>query len=215
MNRTRLAAALAALLLAPLAHGADTGAGKTIVMQGNGAGALPCMTCHGVDGAGNAGGGFPRLAGMDADYLARQIRDYREGRRRNAIMQPIAQALTDEQAADAAAFYAAQAAQAAQAAAAGAPATEQAATGERLATLGAWDRQVPACESCHGPGGRGLGAAFPGLAGQHASYLAAQLHAWKNGTRANDPMNLMKGVAERLDDTEIQAVAAWFATRPR
>lgn len=81
--------------------------------------------------------------------------------------------------------------------------------------MGAWDREVPPCASCHGPNGRGVGATFPELAGQHASYLSAQFAAWKNGTRSNDPQNLMKGVAERLTDAEIQAVAAWFAAQPR
>lgn len=73
---------------------------------------------------------------------------------------------------------------------------------------------MPACVSCHGPGGKGIGAVFPALAGQHASYIKAQLEAWKNGTRRNDPNNLMKVVADRLTDEEVQAVSEYFATLP-
>ena len=75
-----------ALLVAGLAQAAgDPQRGQTIVMQGDGSGA-PCLACHGMDGAGNDMGGFPRLAGMDAGYLIKQMQDYRSGARTSAIM---------------------------------------------------------------------------------------------------------------------------------
>lgn len=73
---------------------------------------------------------------------------------------------------------------------------------------------MPACVSCHGPGGRGVGVNFPGLAGQHASYITSQIKAWQSDKRANDPNRLMDAVAERLTEEEVAAVAAYFASIP-
>lgn len=207
MVRHPILPALLFLLAAAQAHGADPDRGKTIVMQGNGKGALACMTCHGLDGAGNAGAGFPRLAGLNPSYLAKQIADYKNGSRTNPVMKPFAMALTDEEAADVAAYYAAQQAPAAP------PAADPSVLkqGERLALNGDWDKNVPACESCHGPGGRGVGAGFPALAGQHSGYITAQFRDWRTGARTNDPIGLMKAVADRLSAEQAAAAAAYFA----
>ncbi len=59
-----------------------------------------------------------------------------------------------------------------------------------------------------------VSANFPALAGQSASYIVSQLVAWKAGTRANDPLDLMKSVAGKLDDDEVAAVAAYYASLP-
>jgi cytochrome c553 len=88
------------------------------------------------------------------------------------------------------------------------------AVGERLATRGDWSRGLPACVQCHAPGGVGVGANFPPLAGQPATYIAAQLRAWQQGTRRNDPLQLMRHVAQQLRPQEIEAVAGWFAAQP-
>ena len=82
--------------------------------------------------------------------------------------------------------------------------------GEWLATRGRWDQDLPACVQCHGPGGVGVGAAFPPLAGQSAGYLATQLHAFKDGSRPGGPMQLMTVVAKRMSDADITAVADYF-----
>jgi cytochrome c553 len=86
--------------------------------------------------------------------------------------------------------------------------------GARLATRGDWDRDVPGCVQCHGPAGVGVGAHFPPLAGQPAAYLAAQLQAWQQGTRHNDPLQLMQHLSTALSAQDIQAVSAWFAAQP-
>jgi len=88
------------------------------------------------------------------------------------------------------------------------------ALGEKLALRGDWSKHVPPCESCHGPGNAGVGVSFPGIAGQHPNYIRQQLKAWQEGTRHNDPVQLMTAVAERLTDEEIEAVAAYLATQP-
>lgn len=199
--------ALALLAGAPT-MAADPDAGRTLVMQGNGRGATACLACHGMDGAGNAAAGFPRLAGLDAAYLEKQLHDFLNGTRNDPVMQPVAKAMSADDIRNASAYYAAQSAPAAQ------PAADAAllARGERLALDGLWDKTVPACVSCHGPGGRGVGAHFPALAGQHAGYIAKQFAAWRDGTRGNDPQDLMKVVAERLPEADIAAVAAYFAS---
>lgn len=186
----------------------DIEAGKRLAMQGNNQGATACIACHGADGEGNASAGFPRLAGLNAEYLAKQLRDYREGSRTNPTMNPIAAGLDEAASRDVAAYYASLD-----------PAVDSTKAngntrGRALALRGDWDNTIPACVSCHGPGGRGVAPAFPALAGQHASYIKAQLQAWREGKRRNDANDLMKVVAERMNDKQIQAVADYFAAAP-
>ncbi|MBD3656708.1 MULTISPECIES: c-type cytochrome [Marinobacter] len=184
--------------------------GKQLVMQGDGSGA-PCMACHGQDGGGNNAGGFPRLAGLDENYLAKQMRDYNSGSRTSPIMQPNVDNFSDQQLQDIAAYYAAMPVPATKA-----PAADDAlmAQGEKLALQGDWDNYIPPCSSCHGPDNGGMGDVFPGIAGQHPNYIASQLRAWQAGSRSNDPNNLMVAVAERLTDQQITAVAAWLGAQP-
>lgn len=198
------------LLLSPLAASAAAVNAGAIAQQGNGKGAAPCMACHGVDGGGMAAAGYPRLAGLDAAYLARQLDDFANGTRTNPVMQPNASALSEDERAALAKYYSALPVPAH--AAAAAPPADGA--GARLAARGDWSRGLPACVQCHGPGGSGVGANFPPLAGQPAAYIAAQLRAWQQGTRRNDPLQLMQHVAKQLTPQEIQAVAGWFAAQP-
>ena len=196
-------------LLAPLVAGA-TDAAK-IVKQGNGKGAAPCMACHGVDGGGMEVTGYPRLAGLDAAYLQRQLDDFANGTRANPVMQPNASALSEAERAALAKYYSAMPLPARLAKPV---AAKPDAAGERLATRGDWSRELPSCVQCHAPGGVGVGANFPPLAGQPAAYIEAQLRAWQQGTRHNDPLALMQHVAKQLTPQEIQAVAGWFAAQP-
>ncbi|MCB9763043.1 MAG: c-type cytochrome [Alphaproteobacteria bacterium] len=214
MKRTSaLTAAFVAVLTLrpPGALGADLG--ETLATQGDGEGAAPCVSCHGADGRGNAAAGFPSLAGLDAGYLARQVRLTRDGERASPVMGPVVKTLSDAEIEAVSAWFAGLEA--------GPPATEaptdaQAAVATRLVTEGDWPgRDLPPCASCHGPGARGVNASFPALAGQHAAYLEAQLRAWQAGTRATDPGDLMGTVARKLTDDEITAVSRWLAAQPR
>jgi cytochrome c553 len=207
MHMRCVVAGVALALAWPAAHATDA---PTLARQGNGHGAAPCQSCHGTDGGGQAAAGFPRLAGLDADYLRKQLADYAEGTRANAVMQPIARALTADERAALASYYARLPAPAPPAASA--PAAEGA--GARLARRGRWSDRVPACEQCHGPGGVGVGAHFPPLAGQPAAYIQAQLLAWQQGSRRNDPLELMQHLSRALSAQDIQAVAQWFAAQP-
>jgi cytochrome c553 len=192
---------------------AQAATAQVLVHQGNGHGAPPCQSCHGADGEGLAAGGFPRLAALDAGYLRRQLDDYAQGTRTHAVMQPIAKALSADERNAVSQYYARL------------PTPEKTATaqpadgaagdtGALLATRGRWSARVPACEQCHGPGGIGVGANFPPLAGQPAAYLAAQLKAWQQGTRRNDPLQLMQHLSRALSASDIAAVAQWFAAQP-
>jgi len=196
------------VLLVPLAAGATDAA--TITQQGNGKGAAPCMACHGADGGGMAAIGYPRLAGLDTAYIQRQLDDFANGTRVNPVMQPNASALSEDERTALAKYYSALPVPA-HAAAAASPAGG---IGAKLATRGDWSRGLPACVRCHGPGGVGVGANFPPLAGQNAAYIASQLRAWQQGTRHNDPLQLMQHVAKQLTPQEIEAVAGWFAAQP-
>ena len=174
--------------------------------------AMICLACHQADGGGmNIPGGesWPRLAGLNASYLYKQLQDFKSGSRKNATMTPFVNMLNDQQMKDIAVYYSRL------------PSTvgkggenaskEQLLLGEKLATTGDWDKYIVPCKSCHGPENQGAGEHFPAIAGQHASYIVQQLNAWKVGTRDNDPQHLMKAIAERMNDEEIQAVAAWLS----
>lgn len=184
-----------------------------IVAAGNGRGAPPCASCHGADGGGQAAAGYPRLAGLDRAYLQYQLTSFADGSRVNATMDPIAKALDADEREALAAYFSRLPIPPPPPAS---PAAAQAgnALGEKLATRGLWDKQVPGCVQCHGPRGIGVGADFPPLAGQSATYIANQLHAWQQGERKNDPLGLMQHVASALSDADIKAVSEWFAAQP-
>src|SRR5262245_53372769 len=105
---SRLAATVVALLLLPSAFAAPvTDEGRRIAQEGNGQGAAPCDSCHGSTGMGNADLAAPRLAGMAAPYLEKQLADYQSGARSNALMTPMAQSLAPAQRVAVASYYAA------------------------------------------------------------------------------------------------------------
>lgn len=190
----------------PTAH-ADQGE-KLFTQGGANPAAMACQGCHGPDGLGMAAAGFPRLAGLPSGYLSKQLRDFRDGTRKNPIMEPLAKALGDEEIAAVSQTLAAMPAPAASGTHRQQMASDPT---EQLALYGDWSRQIPGCVQCHGPGGGGVGEHFPPLAHQPASYLVAQLNAWRDGSRHNDPNQLMVGVAKAMTDAEIKAVADYFA----
>lgn len=185
---------------------ADVRAGEQLATAAT-AGGAACTTCHGPRGEGMVN--FPRLAGVGATYLQAQLEAFASGARQNPIMKPIAQALSPQQRGQLAVYYASLPAPAGSADRA---ARTPADTGAWLATRGRWEDDVPACAQCHGPGGVGVGAAFPPLAGQSATYLADQLRAWQSGTRHAGPLGLMEKIARQLSAADIQAVSDYYAS---
>jgi cytochrome c553 len=88
---------------------------------------------------------------------------------------------------------------------------ELAALGQKIWRGGNAATGVPACAGCHGPGGLGIPAQYPRLSGQFSEYVTAQLKAFRDGARANDPNGMMRGVAARMTEREIRAVAEYAA----
>ncbi|GAC1410680.1 MAG: c-type cytochrome [Burkholderiaceae bacterium] len=171
--------------------------------------AVACTSCHGVKGEGNGLAGFPRLAGVNATYLQQQLSAFASGQRQNAVMQPIAKALTPAQQAVLVAYFS----RLPSPLAAGVPEAANltsANVGAWLASRGRWDDDLPACVQCHAQGGIGVGTVFPPLAGQPMTYLENQLQAFKKKTRPGGPMNLMGVVASKLSDADIKAVAKHY-----
>ena len=176
---------------------------------------MKCMACHGLQGHGS--GLVPRLAGMPYEYLATQLVNYANGTRANPIMVSIATQLTPDEAADVIAYYASLEL----------PDTEpdadldwdKARAGEVLVYAGrqmAEDggQEVTACIMCHNPVGKlDERPIAPPLEGQPAEYIEAQLTAWKNDMRGGGPFNVMSRIAKALTEEEVDAVAAYYASR--
>lgn len=213
MSTPRLLVFLAGWALVAGATAGTEPDGATIARQGNGHGVAPCAACHNADGSGQPAAGFPRLAGLPAAYLLKQLDDFASGARRNATMQPVASGLSPAERAIMAGYYSKLPVPAPTSPAPSMDAAQQA-LAQTLATRGRWSKGLPACQQCHGPGGVGVGDHFPPLAGQSAVYIANQLHDWQNGTRHNDPLQLMQTVAGKLDAADIAAVSAWYASQP-
>ena len=163
-----------------------------------------CVACHGVDGN-SANPEWPSLAGQHASYIVKQLKHFKAGERQNPLMAPMAATLSEADMADLAAFYSAQTPRPT-----GEAEPSKLQLGQRVYRAGAIDRGVPACAGCHGPSGAGNpGAAYARIAGQHGAYVALQLRAYKSGARATDPNQMMRAVAAKLTDEEIDAVASY------
>ncbi|GAB3040763.1 c-type cytochrome [Oleiagrimonas citrea] len=208
----KIATALTILAGVAAAHAATPDAAR-IAQVGNGRGAAPCSACHGAHGGGQDAAGYPRLAGLNKAYLLKQLDAFASGSRANPVMQPNAKALSVAEREAMAAYYSAMPVPASAQHRDAKPVADDD-PGAQLAQWGRWSEKVPACVQCHGPHGVGVGVSFPPLAGQPANYLVAQLKAWKQGTRKNDPLQLMQHVTSKLSEQDMRHVAAWFAAQP-
>jgi cytochrome c553 len=169
-----------------------------------------CAACHAADGNSVAATN-PKIAGQFAEYLHKQLADFRpqagmKPARESAIMTPLVANLSEDDMQSLAAYYAGQKLRPA-----AAVDKDLAALGQKIWRGGIAAGNVPACAGCHGPAGAGIPARYPRLSGQFAEYIAAQLKGFREGTRANDSNAVMRGVAARMTDREIQAVAQYAA----
>ena len=166
--------------------------------------AAVCAACHGADGKAIQPA-YPNLAGQHASYIAKQLTEYRDGGRVNALMSGQAANLTDQDILDLAAYYS-------QMSKIEGVATEDNLTlGMSIYRGGITSAEVAACSACHGPAGMGNpAAAWPELSGQNTQYIADQLRYFRSGERANDPNAMMRGIAKRMTDAEIDAVANYI-----
>lgn len=194
--------ALIAICLAAL-FGSSTVTAGGDAAAGKGKSA-PCAGCHGTDGN-SVNPEWPKIAGQHSDYLTKQLINFKDGERENALMAGQVAALNEQDMADLGAYYASLD---------GAPGTADPAKvelGQSIYRAGNAASGVAACIACHSPTGAGNPLAnFPALSGQHATYTVAQLKAFRAGARANDAAQMMRNVASKMTDAEIESVAQYI-----
>jgi len=164
-----------------------------------------CSTCHGADGNSELSMN-PKLAGQGANYIVKQLMDYKSGARANATMAAMVGSLSPQDMQDIAAWYSSQ-----EVTLSGADA-ETLELGQRIYRGGNKELGVAACTACHSPTGSGnRPAGFPSLSGQHVDYTLTQLKSFRSGERANDNASMMRSVVERLTDKELEALASYVS----
>jgi cytochrome c553 len=162
-----------------------------------------CASCHNADGN-SAIAANPKLAEQHPEYILKQLEDFKSGKRKSAIMKPLAAALSEEDMRNIAWFVGSKTIKPGFA-----KEKDLVSLGERIYRGGIADRQIPACAGCHSPNGAGMPAQYPRLGGQHADYTSAQLVAFRDGVRLNNPV--MNSVAAKLNDREVKALADYIA----
>jgi cytochrome c553 len=182
---------------APATAKGDPKAAESIVNQ-------VCAGCHAADGNSVAAAN-PKLAGLNAEYLNKQLNDFKSGARKNAIMSGMVASLTPQDMLNLSAYFSAQQAK---------PATSKdqqlALLGQKIYRGGVLGAGVPACASCHGAQGKGVPTQFPRLAGQHGDYIYAQLNGFRVGDRANDAAKMMRTIAAKMTDADMKAVSSYI-----
>ena len=166
-----------------------------------------CAACHGADGN-STNPEWPKLAGQGQAYLVKQLMEYRSGKRKNAVMNGMAQNIgSDQDVLDIAAYYASVKTKPGKAAN-----KELVTEGESIYRGGIVSAGVAACAACHGPTGNGNPTAkFPKVSGQHAKYSLTQLQAFKAGERNNDTGKMMRNMAKKMSIREMEAVSEYMA----
>lgn len=204
-------AAMAILLATSfISHAAEEAHAKADPAKGKIIAETVCVACHGADGNSPTPAN-PNLAGQGADYLYKQLKNFKavDGKpaaRNNAIMAGMVASLSDEDMRNLAAWFSSQKLKPAVA-----KDESQIKLGQQLWRQGDFRKGIPACAGCHGPAGAGMPALYPALAGQHAEYTEAQLKTFRSGERNNDPEKMMRVVAAKMSDVEIKAVAEYIA----
>lgn len=162
-----------------------------------------CQGCHGPDGN-SFSPDWPNLALQNANYLAKQIHDFQSGARQDPTMSSMVIGLGEQDIRDISAYFASQTVKA--------DPTSKSAAGKKIYVGGNRYTHVPACASCHGPNGAGNGpCAIPSLAGQKAGYVAKTLRDFKTDARSNDRNKIMREIAAKMTEKEIDAVALFLA----
>lgn len=163
-----------------------------------------CVACHAADGNSPTAAN-PKIAGLNAEYINKQLTNFKSGERKNAVMAGIVKDLSPQDMLNLAAYFSAQQPK---------PGTSKdqnlALLGQKIYRGGVQGAGVPACASCHGPQGKGVPVQFPRLAGQHADYTYSQLNAFRLGTRANDAAKMMRTIAAKMTDADMKAVSAYI-----
>jgi cytochrome c553 len=176
--------------------GGDPVKGKTLSQT--------CAACHSIDGN-SVNPIWPKLAGQHAEYLIKQLQDFKEGKRVNAQMAPMVASLSEQDITDISAYFASNKIKP------GSAKPELIESGQRIYRAGDTQAGVPACMACHGPAGAGNpGALYPSVAGQHAAYTALQLKTFKSEERNNDANSVMRTIAGSMTNAQIEAVSEYI-----
>lgn len=182
---------------APAAAKGDPKAAESLVNQ-------VCAGCHSVDGN-SAAAANPKLAGLNAEYINKQLADFKSGTRKSAVMAGMVASLSPQDMLNLAAYFSAQQPK---------PGTSKdqalALQGQKVYRGGVLGAGVPACASCHGPQGKGIPSQFPRLAGQHGDYIYAQLNAFRVEERSNDAARMMRSIAVKMTDADMKAVSSYI-----
>jgi cytochrome c553 len=182
----------------------DAAVGETLYSAGDATrGVVACITCHGPKGQ-SAVGSWPNLSAQHAAYTAKQLRNYKDGTRANAVMMGMAAALTEQDMNNIAAFLVKQ-----EPSLGVAQSKDTIALGQSIYRGGIAAKGVPACAGCHSPTGVGIPSQYPRLGGQWAEYSNAQLVAFREGTRKNSSQ--MTTISSKLSDQEMKAVSDYIA----
>lgn len=199
------------ILLVPFVLGLSTAANASGNAEAGKSKVEACVACHGTDGNSMIDMN-PKLAGQHEKYLAKQLRDFRaaaqsggkEGRN-NAVMNGMAAGLSDQDINDIAAYYASMKITE------GSTPENVVEEGQKLYRAGDKERNITACMACHGPKGNGMGLAnFPKVSDQHAAYIKAQLELFRSGERANDLNGMMRDIAAKLTDKDIDILSKYL-----
>lgn len=201
-----LAQLLSSLLLVaawlPASAAEPPKAAKPDLAKGQAISTAVCAACHTADGS-RGSPANPIIAGQHPEYLVKQLKEFKEGKRKSPVMTAFASALSEDDMRNVAAFYATKASKDGFA--------KNKATvslGEKIYRGGISERQIPACAGCHNPTGAGNPVQYPRLRGQHADYTTAQLLAFREGGRKNNAQ--MAAIVAKMNDQEIKAVADYI-----
>ena len=163
-----------------------------------------CAGCHGVDGN-SAIPANPKLAGLNAEYIHKQLQNFKSGERKSVVMAGMVANLSPQDMQNLAAYFSGQ-----QAKQGTSKDQALALIGQKIYRGGVQGSGVPACASCHGAQGKGIPVQFPRLAGQHTDYIYVELNKFRTGERANDGAKMMRVIAAKMTDGDMKAVAAYI-----
>ncbi len=163
-----------------------------------------CIACHANDGN-SVIPVNPKLSGQHAGYITKQLMNFKSGERENAVMAGMVANLTKEDMVNLGIYFSNQNISLSKAKKNGVGSI-----GEKIFRAGIAKKGVPACASCHGPAGHGIPDVYPRLNAQHAEYTVSQLNLFRLDKRANDPAMMMRSIAKKLTENEMQAVADYI-----
>ena len=163
-----------------------------------------CIACHAIDGN-SVVSVNPRLAGQHAAYISKQLNNFKSGLRENIVMAGMVANLTEEDMINLGNYFSEQ-----DILLSSAQKNGVGSLGENIFRAGIRSKGVAACAGCHGPSGHGIPDKYPRLNAQHSEYTLAQLNAFRLGLRKNDPEAVMRTIAQKLTEQEMQSVADYI-----